>query len=142
MYKEILLPVDLQETALSERAVVVAQDIANSYNANITVITVIPDFGMPMVANFFPEDAMRKARREVKAELQRFIESHFREPEKIQFDVAQGSPHKLIVRHAHVHKNDLIILPARAKDLGKMLLGSCSTHVVESATCSVLIVRP
>ncbi len=142
MYKQILLPVDLQETALSERAVTAAQDIADSYDATLTVITVIPDFGMPMVANFFPEDAMRKAKREVQAELQRFIESRFRNPQKIQSDVVQGTPHKLIVRHARERNIDLIVLPARAKDLSKLLLGSCSTHVVERASCSVLIVRP
>ena len=142
MYKEILLPVDLQETTLSERAVIVAQDIAGCYDATITVITVIPDFGMPMVANFFPEDAMRKARHEVQSELKRFIESRFREPDQIRSDVGHGTPHQLIVRHARKHGTDLIVLPARAKDLSKLLLGSCSTHVVERAPCSVLIVRP
>lgn len=142
MYKEILLPVDLEETVLSERAVIVAQDIADCDNATITVLTVIPDFGMPMVANFFPKDAMHKAQIEVQNELKRFIESRFREPDTIRHDVAHGTPHRLIVQHAREHKADLIVLPARAQDLGKMLLGSCSTHVVERAPCSVLIVRP
>ena len=46
MYKKILLPVDLQETALSVRATNVAQELAKSFGASITVLTVIPDFGI------------------------------------------------------------------------------------------------
>lgn len=142
MYMNILVPVDLQETALTERAVEVAQDIADHYSATITVLTVIPDFGMPLVANFFPEDAMKKAHEEVCCELVRFVEKRFRDPGNVKSEVLQGSPHKLIVRYARDEGTDLIVLPARAKDISKVFLGSSSTHVVERATCSVLIVRP
>ena len=45
-----------------------------------TVLTVIPDFGMPLVANFFPEDAMKQAENEVHSELKRFIKAHFKDP--------------------------------------------------------------
>jgi len=65
MYKKILVPLDLQETALSVRATKVAQDIANCYQSSISVLTVIPDFGMPLVANYFPKDAMKQAENEV-----------------------------------------------------------------------------
>ncbi len=142
MYMNILVPVDLQETALTERAVEVAQDIAEHYSAMITVLTVIPDFGMPLVANFFPEDAMQKAHDEVCNELQRFVKKRFRDPANVQSQVLQGSPHKLIVRYAQDKGTDLIVLPARAKDISKVFLGSSSTHVVERAPCSVLIIRP
>ena len=64
MYKKILLPLDLQETELSARATKVAQDLAKFYGARITVLTVIPDFGMPLVANFFPPDAIERAETE------------------------------------------------------------------------------
>lgn len=142
MYKEILLPVDLQETTLSERAAAVAQDYADRYQSGITVLTVIPDFGMPLVANFFPEDAMKQARKEVCAELKRFVSAHFRDPSTIKSEVGQGSPHKITLRYARAHGTDLIIVPARAKDVGKVFLGSSSTAIVERAPCSVLIVRP
>jgi nucleotide-binding universal stress UspA family protein len=141
MYMNILVPVDLQDTELTERAVQVAQDIADHYSASITVMTVIPDFGMPLVANFFPADALDKAKKEVEAELKRFVNERFREPSEIRFRVTDGTPHKVIVDYAESHDTDLIVLPARAKDIGKVFLGSSSTHVVERAPCSVLIVR-
>ncbi len=143
MFKEILLPVDLQETALSERAIAIAQDVAEHYDSNITVITVIPDFGLPMVANFFPEDTMKQANKEVCAELKRFVAQHFRQPDKVKTDVRQGSsPHKAVVKYADKHHVDLIIIPSRAKDVSKLFLGSSATHVVERAPCSVMVVRP
>ena len=124
------------------RATKVAQDIAACYGANISVLTVIPDFGMPMVANYFPEDAMQKAENDVHAELKRFIQAHFEDPSAIRAEVDSGSPHKIIVRHAQKENIDLIILPATAKDISKVFLGSSSTHVVERSPCSVLVVRP
>jgi len=142
MYKKILVPLDLQETMLSVRATTVAQDIANCYQSRISVLTVIPDFGMPLVANFFPEDAMKQAENEVHSELKRFIKAHFKDPSSIRAEVDSGSPHKVIVKQAKKQKIDLIILPATGKDVSKVFLGSSSTHVVERSPCSVLIVRP
>jgi nucleotide-binding universal stress UspA family protein len=142
MYKKILVPLDLQETALSVRATTVAQDIANCYQSSISVLTVIPDFGMPLVANFFPEDALKQAENEVHAELKRFIAAHFKDPSAIRAEIDSGSPHKVIVQHAQKEKFDLIILPATGKDVSKVFMGSSSTHVVERSPCSVLVVRP
>lgn len=142
MIKQILVPLDMQETRLAERAIAIAQDIAERYAAEITVITVIPDFGMPLVASYFPDDALERAQREVRAELQRFVEGHFRDPAGIRAEVRQGKPHKAVVRYARENATDLIVMPARATDISKVFLGSSTIHVVERAPCSVLVVRP
>lgn len=142
MFNHILLPVDLQETALSERAVDIATALAKQHGSKITVITVIPDFGMPLVANFFPAEAMENAEKEVCAELKRFIAARFNDLETVSSHVDTGSPHKAIVKYAGGHDIDLIIVPARAKDISKVFLGSCSTYVVERAPCTVMVVRP
>jgi nucleotide-binding universal stress UspA family protein len=141
MYMNILVPVDLQESVLTERALQAAKDIAGHYDAQITIMTVIPDFGMPVVANFFPDDAMEKARKEVVAELDKFVAAHFDDPSKVRTRVLDGTPHKVIIDYAEGHDTDLIVLPARVKDLSKVFMGSSSTHVAERAPCSVLIVR-
>jgi len=143
MYKKILVPLDLQETALSARATQVAQDIASCYRSSISVLTVIPDFGMPLVANYFPRDAMERAEKDVHAELKRFVATHFDKPDSIRAEVDGGdSAHKVIIRHAKQENIDLIVMPATGRDISKMFLGSSSTQVVERSPCSVLIVRP
>ena len=142
MFKEILLPVDLQQTELTERAVAIAKDCAKHHGSHITVMTVIPDFGMPLVASYFPDDALAQAEKEVCAELKRFIERRFDDPAAIHAFVDTGSPHRAVVDYAEHHNIDLIIVPARAKDIGKIFLGSSSTAIVEHAPCSVIVVRP
>ena len=44
--------------------------------------------------------------------------------------------------YAARHGIDLIIVPSRAKDIGKIFLGSSATQIAERAPCSVMIVRP
>jgi len=142
MFKDILLPVDLQENLASEKAAAVARDFVERCNSKITVMTVIPDFGLPLVAGYFPDDAMQEAKKDVCKELKRFVETHFTVHAVVKTEVCQGSPHKMILRYAQNHSTDLIVLPARAKDVSKIFLGSSSTQVVERAPCSVLVVRP
>ncbi len=142
MFKEILLPVDLQESALSLRATQIAQEFADQYDARITVITVIPNFGMPIVANFFPANTIKNAANEVLSELKRFVAAHFDKPENVSVHVAEGSPHEEILEFAVRHGSDLIIVPARGKNIEKIFLGSSSIQIVEQSKCTVMVVRP
>lgn len=142
MFKEILLPVDLQESALSLRATKIAQEFADQYDARITVITVIPNFGMPIVANFFPANTIKNAANEVLSELKRFVAAHFDKPENVAVRVAEGSPHEEILEFAARHSTDLIIVPARGKNIEKIFLGSSSIQIVEQSKCTVMVVRP
>ncbi|MDJ0739440.1 MAG: universal stress protein [Gammaproteobacteria bacterium] len=142
MFKEILLPVDLQQTELSDRAVAIAKDVSGLHDARITVLTVIPDFGMPLVASYFPDDAMREATEEVWAELKRFVAARFDDASAIRTQVLTGSPHKAVLKYAEQYGTDLIVVPARAINVSKVLLGSVSTQIVERAPCSVMVVRP
>lgn len=141
MFQKILLPIDLEETALTARAITVAQDIADRYQGHITVVTVIPDFSTPLVASYFPADAIEKARHDVCKQLKALVEANFRDPESVHCDVGEGSPHRFIVDYAKQQESDLIIMPSRRHDITKVLLGSSTEHVVERAPCSVLVVR-
>ncbi len=142
MFKEILLPVDLQETELSERAAACARDLAKRYDSNITVLTVIPDYGLPLVASYFPEGALQQAKEDVEEELKKFVTARFDPSASVKSTVGQGSPHKVIVSYIEKHGIDLVIMPSRANDLSKLFLGSSTSHVVDRAKCSVLVVRP
>lgn len=141
MFKKILLPVDLQENALSQRAIDFVKQLSQQFSCDITVMTVIPDFGMPLVANFFPANAIQQAEKEVALELQHFVDEHFDGHDDVRLHVDTGSPHKAIVKYAEQEAIDLIVLPALAKDMDKLLLGSTSTHVAEHANCSVMVIR-
>lgn len=142
MFSKILVPIDMEETELSGRAVKVAEDLGAHYDADITALTVIPDFSSAMVASYFPEDAMKKAHQEICGELQKFVEEHFRNPAKVHCSVGEGSARKIIVKHVKKNSIDLVVMPARKTEISKIFLGSNSAYVVEHAPCSVLIIRP
>ena len=61
MSKNILLPVDPQEPELVSKALSMAVTQAREQNATLHVLTVLPGFNNPMVASYFPEDAMKQA---------------------------------------------------------------------------------
>ena len=60
MYKNILLPVDMEHTAESERALEIAVEEARRSKAHLTVMTVAPGFGSPLVASYFEEGAVKE----------------------------------------------------------------------------------
>ncbi len=142
MFKEILLPLNLEESDISGRAIKVTEDLAEQYGANLTALTVIPDFNSSMVASYFPDDALKKAHAESCVELRKFVDTHFRNPGKVRCAVGDGSTRKVIVKYVKDHGIDLVVMPARKRDISKILLGSNSAYVADRAPCTVIVVRP
>ena len=102
MFKEILIPVDMDATDLTTRALAVAEEFSERYGAKVTALTVIPDFNSSMVANYFPVNTIQKAHDQVCRDLQKFIDTHAKDPTKISCAVTEGSTRKSIVTYEHV----------------------------------------
>ncbi len=141
MFKKILMPIDLQETKLADKAVKVAVSEARKHGASLHVLTVIPGFGMPLVATFFPKSAMQKAVKQVAKELKKYVADTIPEDVKVLPIIAEGEPAEKVVEQANQLKADLIIIPCHAKSKRQVLLGSCAAKVVEQAKCSVTVVK-
>ncbi len=141
MFKKILMPIDLQETHLAVKAVKIAIDEARKHGAEIYVMTVMPGFGMPMVASFFPDNAMKKAMKEIGAELKRYIAANFPKDITVHPLITEGNPAERILSQGKAIGADLIIIPSHAQSLSQVFLGSCAAKVVEHATCSVMVIK-
>ncbi|HHH40058.1 MAG TPA: universal stress protein [Sedimenticola sp.] len=141
MFKKILMPIDLQETHLAAKAVKVAIDEARKHGAEVYVMTVMPGFGMPLVASFFPEKAVKKALKEIGGELKRYIAANFPDDIHTTPIIAEGNPAERILAQAKKLQADLIIIPSHAQSLGQVFLGSCAAKVVEHAHCSVMVIK-
>jgi len=141
MFKKILLPIDLQETQLAKKAVKIAIDEARKHQAELYVMTVIPGFGMPLVASFFPDDAMNDAIKGIAKELKKYIAANF--PEEITTHplISEGNPPERILEQARRIQADLIIIPSHAQSLRQIVLGSCAAKVVSHAHCSVMVIK-
>ena len=141
MFKKILMPIDLQETHLAIKAVKIAIDEARKHGAEIYIMTVMPGFGMPMVASFFPDNAMKKAMKEIGAELKRYIAANFPKDITVHPLITEGNPAERILSQGKAIGADLIIIPSHAQSLSQVFLGSCAAKVVEHATCSVMVIK-
>jgi nucleotide-binding universal stress UspA family protein len=123
MFKKILVPIDIQEPAFADKALAMAVEEAQHHKASLHVMTVLPGFGMPIVASYFPPDAMKRAAQDTKKELQEYV------AKKVPADVSKIKA-DLIVLHSHLRKH-----------MNRVLLGSCAQRVVEHAHCSVTVLR-
>jgi universal stress protein F len=141
MYQHILVPVDIQWQTARRPGLETAVKLCRAFGAQLHVLTVVPDLGMPLVAQFFPKGAEAKIVEETEAALHELVRQQVPEDLSIQCVVAQGSIYRRILEVAETVRADLIVMAAHKPEAGELLLGPNASRVARHATCSVLVVR-
>lgn len=141
MYIDILLPVDLGNESSWAKALPAAIEYCDAFGSNLHVMTVMPDFRSPMVAQFFPDDHEDKLMDNAKDVLQKFVADRVPEEIKVQHIVADGTIYKAIIETADDIGADLIIMGSHRPELQDYLLGPNAARVVRHSQKSVLVVR-
>ena len=72
MYDNILLPVDLGNESSWVKALPTAIEYCTAFDSTLHVMTVMPDFGSHMIAQFFPDDHENQMRENAKDVLHKF----------------------------------------------------------------------
>ncbi|MDQ7079324.1 MAG: universal stress protein [Paracoccaceae bacterium] len=139
----ILCAVDVTRDEVDRAVLERAAKLAALEGAQLDVITVMPDFGMPIVAGYFREGFHDKALLEARSRLNEFVESVLGADEnsKIRHVVATGSIYEEILKAATRDEADLIVIGAHRPDIADFLLGPNAARVVRHAKCSVYVVR-
>jgi len=141
MFSRILVPVDMSSPEPGAKSCVQARKMQDEWGAEVQLLSVVPGYSMPLVAGFFPEDAMEKMQATVLRDLKNVAGKYFdKEPECV---VTSGKRSQEILKHADDWKPDLIVFGCRPKDMvgGELMLGSVGLSVSERAKCNVLIAR-
>ena len=141
MYEHILLAVDLDHESSWSRALPVAIAEARAFDAALHVMTVVPDFGMSIVGQFFKpgyETAVMDAYNE---NLHAFVARHVPPEIRVQHIVGRGTIYEVILDVAKKVRADLIVMHAGRAELKDYLLGPNAARVVRHADCSVMVVR-
>lgn len=141
MYKDILLPVDIQEADSWTHSLPVATEYASAFKATLHIMTVVPNFGMNAVGSFFPDDFAEKAIGEVNKLLHEFVSANVPDGVKVQHVVKHGRIYEEIIHTASELDVDLIVMAAHRPDVRDYLLGTNAARVARHANQSVLIVR-
>ncbi|WP_070963177.1 universal stress protein [Vibrio sonorensis] len=143
MYKQILVPVDLNEKGFSHKAVELAVWHAKHSNAEVHLLNVLPGIHMSMVATYFPKDAANKMKQDVASQLKQFANEHISEDVVYKVHVAEGKPYATILDFADKLGADLIIMPSHKRSkIDKVVLGSVASKVVQNSPVNVMVVKP
>ncbi len=141
MFKKILVPVDLSTETTTANLCKAANDLANEYGAEIDLISVMPGFGMPLVASYFPEDAQNNLKAEMSDKLKKLADEYF--SGNVSSELLQGKRTQSILGKINETSPDLVMLGCRRKRsrASQHLMGSTTKAISDRANCSVLIVR-
>ncbi|MCH6583482.1 MAG: universal stress protein, partial [Proteobacteria bacterium] len=94
MYKDILLPIDLEHES-TEKAVPVAVNLCQLTGANLHVLAVLPDVGMSIVSQYFPKDYEKKALAEALERCRAFVKQHVPDGIQVRHVVGSGTVYDL-----------------------------------------------
>jgi nucleotide-binding universal stress UspA family protein len=142
MFKTILLPVDLNHTKSWSKALEKAEGLARSFDSELHVLSIVPDFGMTIVRDYFPRDFEVKALQRAKSELEDFAEKNIKKDIRRKLHVGHGSVAEQILKSAKDIKADLIVMASHDPDrVREFLVGSNAERVVNHSPISVLVTR-
>jgi nucleotide-binding universal stress UspA family protein len=141
MYRNILVPIDLGAPGSEKKAIEAAIGLARTYDANLHVMTVVPDYGLALVGGFFPKEHEQEAIARADKALHEFTKAHVPKGIKYRHIVGHGSIYREILHYAGVSNADLIVMSAATPGPEDYLLGPNAARVARHARISVLVVR-
>lgn len=142
MFKKILVPLDGSE--LAAKILPQVEDLAKTYEAEITLITV-GHYAIGEEVGEASPAVIREAAAHEKQESQAYLEktaSALKEKGlKVDWLYEEGMPARQIIAYAADNKMDLIALATHGKGEVAWVLGSVAEKVVSHATVPVLLLR-
>ena len=141
MYKNILYPIDISENDSWTESLPVVVDLTKSFNSKLHIMTVVSNYGMSMVQQYFPKGAVEEVVEKTNTALHEFVDINFPKDLQIQHIVAKGSVYECIIKTAQAVKADLIVMSAHRPGIKDYLLGPNAAKVVRHSDRSVLVVR-
>ncbi|CAN0603295.1 unnamed protein product [Ectocarpus sp. 12 AP-2014] len=117
--------------------------MAHLKNAQLDVVSIVPDFGMSQVGSFFDKDHHDKMVEDAKEHLNALVIKALdaEQNEKTRHIIATGRAYAEVLSVAEKSGADLIVVGAHTSDLADYLLGPNAARIVRHAKCSVYVVR-
>ncbi len=143
MTKSVLCAVDVSDGDTDRAVLQEAAMIAGLHDAQLDVITVVPDFGTSLVSGYFDPGFHQKAEEEADRHLRELCVATLGEERNrsVRHVVATGSAYKEILSVAEKAGTDLIVIGASKPDVKDFLLGPNASRIVNHSQCSVYVVR-
>ncbi len=137
----VLCAVDLGQSDKSENVLTEASKLADLHGAHLSVITVVPDFGMSIVGSFFDKGTLESALQKANDDLHAFVKQTLPKAADIQHIIALGTVYEEVLKSAQTIGADLIVIGASKPDLADKIMGPNAARVARHSDASVYIVR-
>ena len=141
MFNNVLLPIDLDQESSWEKALPTALEFCRASGGNLHVLTVVPDFGMSIVGQYFPKGFEKEMADKILEKLHEFVNANVPADIAVQHIVGEGAVYEVVLSIADKIKADVIVLASHRPELKDYLLGPNAARVVRHADCSVMVVR-
>ncbi len=141
MYKNILIANDLKYDSSWRKALPTAVGYCQGSGARLHLLTVVPDFGMTIVGQFFPENFAEQAIGQARREFGELSDRLVPPDVEVERHVAHGTIYKEILDAAACIDADLVVVTSHRPQLKDYLIGPNASRVVRHSTRSVLVVR-
>ncbi len=141
--KPVLCAVDVSDQNEDSHVLKRAAQIAELDGVQLDVMTVVPDFGMSVVAAYFEPGFHEKAVADAEKRLEEIVTKTLgaEANKKVRHVVATGKAYEEIIKAAHGDGAGLIVIGAHKPEFTDYLLGPNATKIVGHSDCSVLVVR-
>ena len=140
MFKKILVPIEVDYPDTAKAVYQKAAALAKQSGAEIRLVSVMPGFGMPIVASYISDEVRQEAAARFEQSLQQFIKNNC--DENVSFKVRTGKNWEQIIKAADKWGADLIVVyHNRHRKFNEVFSNSCSQRVSDNANCSVLRLR-
>lgn len=141
MFKNILLPIDLQQSPSWELALPVARQLLDP-GGRLHLLGIVHDVGNAWVASYLPKGYEKRALEEMKSQLGAFVTRELSDVTNVITHVGHGHVAETVVAMAEKIHADLIIIAANAPDeMRTFRISASADRVVRHSPTSVMIVR-
>ena len=140
MFKKIIVPVDIDYPKTAAAVYQKAAALAKLDGAEIRLVSVMPGFGMPIVASYISNDVRKAAEKDFMAALEQFYKDNC--DDSVTYTIRTGKHWEEIIKAADKWEADLIVVyHNRRREINEVFSVSCSQRVSDNAHCSVLRLR-
>lgn len=140
MFQRVLYPVDPEIGSGAHDGLNELGPQVEQWGAELILLSVLPSFAMPLVAQFFPADAEERLRKEAHSRIESLARDALPGNARVSVVVRSGTPYEEVLAAARELEVDLIVMPGRSPSADRRrMLGSNTFKVVTQAPCAVLV---
>ena len=141
MFKNVLLPIDIEHEASWEKALPMAIELCGE-TGTLHILGIVHDIGSSVVASYLPPNFEEDALQKMDKNLEDFVADMVPKGTKAAVHVGHGHVSDVIVKMGQKVGADLIVIASHPpNELRTFLVGSNADRVVHHADRPVLTVR-